>query len=313
MSELFRIEQLKVHIAEGHLWKRKERTVLDDVSFGLSEGESVAYLGPNGAGKTTTFRAVCGLSTLASGGFYWQDKAVLPEEFNRHIGFMPEYPYFYRALTPRELLQGLGRLSRLNYTQVRQRIESLAEKLDFGSVLDQPIRTCSKGEMQKVSLAQAMLHEPKLLILDEPMSGLDPIGRERVRQVLIDANIRGTSLLFSSHILSDAERLCHKVVALNQGSIIYVGELAALTDLGGMWQIIVQIDGEPGKWPEAISRQVLSDGTSQLSGHEAKLSLHKALEFCLNMKGCTVVSASPARRRLEDAFVALLGKGPSHA
>ncbi len=306
MKELFRVQDLSVCVAAGHLWRRRPRQLLHDVSFAVDEGSMVAYLGPNGAGKTTTFRAICGLTVHGHGRFYWRGDPVTADALHRHLGFLPEHPYFYRTLTPRELLDGLGRLSGLSAPVVSERIRYWAGRLDFSAVLDRPIRTCSKGQMQRVGLAQALLHDPEFLILDEPMSGLDPLGRECVRSALREVNQTGKTILFSSHILSDAEAMCHRVVALNHGKIVYAGPMRRLLQDRDTWQIQVRGVGPDARWPEAITAQWLPDGLVQLSGKESAISLHEAIGLCRRLPACRIVSAAPVRRSLEEAFVHLV-------
>jgi ABC-2 type transport system ATP-binding protein len=306
MKELFRVQGLSVRVATGHLWRRRLRQLLHDVSFAVDEGNMVAYLGPNGAGKTTTFRTICGLTAHGHGRFYWRDTPVTADALHRHLGFLPEHPYFYRALTPRELLDGLGRLSGLSAPLVSERIRYWSGRLDFSAVLDRPIRTCSKGQMQRVGLAQALLHDPEFLILDEPMSGLDPLGRECVRSALREVNQAGKTILFSSHILSDAEAMCHRVVALNHGKIVYAGPMRHLLQDQGAWRIQVQGVGPDTRWPGTITAQRLPDGLVQLSGKESAISLHEAIDLCRHVPACRIISATPVRRSLEEAFVHLV-------
>ncbi len=313
MSELFRIDRLSVRIATGHLWRRRLKKLLHDISFAVDEGSMVAYLGPNGAGKTTTFRAICGLAAHSRGTFHWRNAPITVDALHRHLGFLPEHPYFYRTLTPRELLTGLGRLSGLATAAAAERICYWAGRLNFSSVLDRPIRTCSKGQMQRVGLAQALLHDPEFLILDEPMSGLDPLGRECVRNALREANDAGKTILFSSHILSDAEAMCHRVVALSHGRIVYAGSMQRLLQDQGAWQIQVCGVDTDTSWPETIIARRTPDGLVLLSGTEAELSLDEAIDLCRRIPGCRIISATPVRRSLEEAFVHLVSETSGNA
>jgi len=203
MSVLLQATELCLTVPTGHVIQGR-KTVLDHVSFSVPCGSATAYLGPNGAGKTSTFRILCGLIRADSGGILFDGSDCPQGIFPEHLGFMPEQPYFYKNLTPKEMLSGFGRLSGMDSGNVRDAIKHWAERLHFGKVLDQRMSTCSKGQIQRVGLAQALLHQPDFLLLDEPLSGLDPMGRECVRETLNDEIRRGVTLLFSSHILADA-------------------------------------------------------------------------------------------------------------
>lgn len=309
MSDLLFVQNLHVAVKQGHLLRRRSKTILHGVSLKVGEGESVAYLGPNGAGKTTTFRALLGLAAYAQGTFFWRGREIKPQKLHRHIGFMPESPYLYRNLTPSELLTELGRLSHLEMSTVQRRIHDLSVALDFTEVLTRPMRYCSKGQLQRVGLAQALLHDPELLILDEPMSGLDPLGRERVRLVLQERINAGCAMLFSSHILADAAALCHKVIALRAGKIVFSGPLAELEARAHSWRIRLR-----GALPNLPSEPTFdlhteADGSTTLQGQGGEAGLRQALHWCLQHPDIEILEAGLARQRLEDAFVRLLKEG----
>jgi len=222
---------------------------------------------------------------------------------------LPEASYFYRTLTPKELLTGLGRLSGLTDTTVKKKVYYWAEQLDFTGVLEQPIRTCSKGQLQRVGLAQALLHEPELLILDEPMSGLDPIGRDVVRRTLQAVNADGTTLLFSSHILADAEILCHKVVALHQGRLIYDGGLEGLLDGGDAWFIRMACEhGLPGGLG-GLNCRAEADGSFTITGNGGQDVFDRTIRQLMAVDGIHVLESGMRKPRLEEAFVALIEAG----
>jgi len=303
MNELFRIEGLNVSIPHGHLWKRSWKRVLHGIGFSIQQGESVAYLGPNGAGKTTTFRAICGLSTRFNGNIFWKKQNIALNRLHTHIGFMPEQPYFYRTLSSRELLDSLARLSGVSSPDRSEHIRQFAEELDFTDILDQPLHTCSKGQIQRVGLAQAMLHKPEMLILDEPMSGLDPIGRELVASSLKKAVSNGTTLLFSSHILDDAENLCDRVIALNRGEIIFDGSLDKLTR-GHGWEMVVELDDHSDFLPP-LSVEPMLENRIRIHCSESDYPVQQVIEKCLARNG-EIISIFQRQERLEDAFVKLL-------
>lgn len=291
---------------QGHLWHRQVRELLHGVSMTVGEGEAVAYLGPNGAGKTTTFRAICGLSTHVYGDILWRGKSIDGQALHRKIGFLPEGPYFYRSLTPQEMLLGLGRLSGLGHVETVSRINELAEELDFSAVLDQSMRTCSKGQLQRIGLAQAMLRKPELLILDEPMSGLDPLGRERVREVLQTMVEGGMAMLFSSHVLADAEVLCHRVVALHEGRIIFSGQLEELAEYAGHGRIRMRGNLSDEGWPVDVALQTGPDGSTILRFRGGESEMRKLLQHCTALPEVILLEAGFEKQRLEDAFVQLV-------
>jgi len=313
VSALFEIHDLCVDVMSGHLWGRHKKRLLHHVGFSVGEGEAVAYLGPNGAGKTTTFRAIFGLASHMHGEMRWQGKTVSVEWLRSRIGFLPEQPYFCRVLTPRELLAGLGRLSGMNRSGLPRHINEWAERLEFGDVLDKPMRTCSKGQLQRVGLAQAMIHEPELLILDEPLSGLDPLGREQVRKVLIEAVNNGASMIFSSHILADAERICEKVIALYSGRVIYDGATGGLLGSTDNWHIRLHCRKVPQTETKKMEVQYDADGTCLIRGNEHVYPFQQALTWCMRLEEAVILHAAKDQPRLEDAFVHLVEEAKHRA
>jgi len=212
---------------------RKRVDAVRGVSFAVREGEIFGLLGPNGAGKTTTLKVMMGLIAPTAGEIRIFGRASSDPRARRDVGFLPENPYFHEYLTPRELLEFYGRLVGLSGERIRVRRDALIEKVGLADAAGRPLRKFSKGMLQRIGLAQALVGEPRLLVLDEPMSGLDPIGRKFVADLIGDLNRAGTTVLFSSHILSDVERLCHRVVILNRGAKVAEGSLAELVGEGG--------------------------------------------------------------------------------
>jgi ABC-2 type transport system ATP-binding protein len=273
------------------------------VSFAVPRGTATAYLGPNGAGKTSTFRVLTGLCRRDAGRVIY-DGVPVPSLPPARIGFMPEQPYFYRNLTPLELLTGFARLSGLA-GDIRRRIDAWAERLDFAAVLHQRLAACSKGQVQRVGLAQALIHEPECIILDEPFSGLDPLGRECVRHAIQGEVARGATLLFSSHILDDAESLCEHVVVLNRGEVAYAGDMRTLLGGHGGWQL--WIDWPAGDFPSCPDTEVQrnADGSLEIRA-ESEAARDEVLRRVLARAGARVIAVNAARRSLESAFVDLL-------
>ena len=309
MNGILSVEGLSLSVPTGHVVQGRKQ-VLHDVCFSVARGSATAYLGPNGAGKTSTFRILCGLSRADAGSVRFAGEVVCDARVRgglpaHRFGFMPEQPYFYRNLTPRELLTGLGRLSGMSGRQLGAAIEDWAGRLDFEAVLGQPLRACSKGQVQRVGLAQALLHEPEFVLLDEPLSGLDPLGRERVRQVLHEVHAGGATLLFSSHILSDAEAMCDAVVVLDAGRVVHQGEIAGMLGKSERWAIVVE--GDAGGLP-AVQRVELGHGRYRLlvDGEAERDRLLNALRTSF---GCRLLSVEQDRQTLEQAFISLLQDG----
>ena len=211
---------------------RRRVEAVQGVSFQVREGEIFGLLGPNGAGKTTTLKVMMGLIAPTKGAIRIFGRACSEPSARRDVGFLPENPYFHEYLTPRELLEFYGTLSGLEAKKLQRRRNELIEQVGLAEAANRPLKKFSKGMLQRIGLAQALIGEPRLLVLDEPMSGLDPVGRKFVADLIGELNGRGTTVLFSSHILSDVERLCHRVVILNRGVVAAEGRLADLVGKG---------------------------------------------------------------------------------
>ena len=201
-----------------------------DVSFAVRRGEIFGLLGPNGAGKTTTIKMLLGLVAPDRGSAEILGVPVPRKESRAKLGFLPENPYFYDHLTPRELLLDYGRLFGLPTAECRKRAEVLLERLDIVSLAGRAIRKLSKGQVQRVGMAQALLSEPEVLVLDEPMSGLDPVGRKEFRDILLERARAGAAVLFSSHILPDVEMIADRVAIIHEGVVADQGPLATLLE-----------------------------------------------------------------------------------
>jgi len=304
---LIDVQSLHLSVPTGHIIQ-KTKTILNDVSFSVKQGTSTAYLGTNGAGKTSTFRILCGLVRPDSGQVMFDGQTMRQGLPPQRFGFMPEHPYFYKNLTPRELLMGLGRLSGMSTAVLPTAINTWAEKLDFTKVLNQRLSTCSKGQAQRVGLAQALIHQPDFILLDEPLSGLDPMGRACVRSVIQDEIKRGATLLFSSHILPDAEAMCDQVVVLQQGAIRYAGDIHSLLSSDATW--LIQTQGKP-LGTAAMSQQTdvnitqSPDGTWQIRGIHQEVR-NRWLQNILSAEHTRLISVQAEQRTLESAFLNLL-------
>jgi ABC-2 type transport system ATP-binding protein len=210
-------------------WRKRPKQALRPLHLTVEEGEIFGFLGPNGAGKTTTLKMLMGLVFPTSGsarilGHDWNDP-----EIKAQIGFLPEQPYFYDHVTAQELLNYYGQLSGMPSHGRKERIEATLKRVGLHDIKGLQLRKFSKGMLQRVGIAQAILHDPKLVFLDEPMSGLDPLGRREVRDLIEQLKQEGKTVFFSTHILSDAEALCDRVAILHQGELRGVGAVETLT------------------------------------------------------------------------------------
>ncbi len=243
-------------------FRRKVVEAVRGISITIEPGEVFGFLGPNGAGKTTTIKMLMGLIRPTEGTASIFGRHISDPRVRRRVGFMPEQPYFYDYLKPRELLRFMGGLQGLSGTDLDREVNSLIDMVGLGHARERTLRKFSKGMLQRAGIAQAFLGDPDLVILDEPLSGLDPIGRKEMKDVLLRAKARGKTLFFSSHILSDIEMICDRVAIINKGRLVRLGvtrdlleegatevEIAAVTDrnvedlqeaLGGMGRIIEQ-------------------------------------------------------------------------
>ncbi|MDD2907968.1 MAG: ABC transporter ATP-binding protein [Candidatus Gracilibacteria bacterium] len=197
-----------------------KKQVLFDVNFSVKAGEIYGFLGPNGAGKTTTMKTILGLIEAESGEIMIFGHKGLTLESKKKIGFMPENTYLYKHLTGREFLNFNGKFFGLHGKKLDKKVEELLKRVGLEHAGDKYLKDYSKGMLQRVGLAQAIINDPKLLFLDEPMSGLDPIGRKMVKDLIVSLNKEGTTVFFNTHILADVEAICDKISIINHGKII---------------------------------------------------------------------------------------------
>ncbi len=201
------------------LFKKKVRAV-DSLSLTIHQGQVFGLIGPNGAGKSTTIRMLLGLIRPDSGSILFREKPLKNATIQREVGYLPENPYLYDHLTLLELLQFCGKASGLDAEQIKRRSQELMEKLSLSDAQKRPLRTFSKGMLQRAGICFALLHDPSIIILDEPMSGLDPIGRKMVFDLILELKEQGKTIFFCSHILNDVERLCDRIGLMNKGRLI---------------------------------------------------------------------------------------------
>ena len=210
-------------------WRKRPKRALRPLNLSIQEGEVFGFLGPNGAGKTTTLKLLMGLVSPTAGSARILGMDLDDARVKAQIGFLPEQPYFYDYLTAQELLVYYAQLSGVPAKERGKRVAAILERFGLADAAQIQLRKFSKGMLQRVGLAQAIFHDPKVVFLDEPMSGLDPMGRREVREMIQQMRGEGKTVFFSTHILSDAEALCDRVAIIYQGELRGVGSVAQLT------------------------------------------------------------------------------------
>jgi ABC-2 type transport system ATP-binding protein len=290
-------------------WRPRPYRALDGLTIQVGEGEVFGFLGPNGAGKSTTLKLLMGLIFPTSGTARILGKPVTDLAMRRHVGFLPENPYFYDYLTAEELLTYFAGLCGIRGVEATRRAARALDDVGIGGERKMKLRSFSKGMIQRVGVAQALVSEPTVVFFDEPMSGLDPLGRRDLRQLMLRLRDRGTTVFFSSHILSDAEALCSRVAIVAQGRLMAEGRLSDIVafELRG-WELVVANLSEDTKATlqgRVVTITPLSNDryTLELRASEPPaLLLHE-----LASAGVNIVSLNPIRTTLEDYFVSLVG------
>jgi ABC-2 type transport system ATP-binding protein len=282
-------------------WRRRTKVALRPLRLSIEEGEVFGFLGPNGAGKTTTLKLLMGLVFPTAGTAKILGREMDDPEVKSQIGFLPEQPYFYDHLTARELLNYYGQLSGIPAKGRSARVEEMLERVGLSDSAGVQLRKFSKGMLQRVGLAQAILHDPKLVFLDEPMSGLDPMGRREVREMIQQLKHEGKTVFFSTHILSDAEALCDRVGVIHQGELRGVG---AVADLTSQTQGRVEIIFLAQKVPAALTQL---GAEARVSGDMVNAVLpekhqDEVLEV-LRRERLKLISLTPVRRSLEEYYI----------
>jgi ABC-2 type transport system ATP-binding protein len=296
------VEGVAKEFRPGLGWRK--RRVLQGISFRVREGETFGFVGPNGAGKTTTLKILMGLIRPSAGRATILGRPIGTPESRRCVGFLPENPYFYDFLTGRELLHFYARVSGVAPAMRARRVEQLLSWVGLAPAADARIRTYSKGMQQRVGIAQALVHDPQVVFLDEPMSGLDPLGRKEIRDLILRLRGEGRTVFMNTHILSDVELLCDRVAILVAGSIRYEGAPHELLE-GALRET------------EIVASRVAADTASlleercraRLRGHGERVEIRvpeKSVQEILALllgAGAEVLSVTPQRASLEDIFL----------
>ncbi|RYZ06539.1 MAG: ABC transporter ATP-binding protein [Myxococcales bacterium] len=275
-----------------------------DISFQVERGDIFGFLGPNGAGKTTTIKILTGLISPTGGRAELFGELVPNRKARARIGFLPENPYVYPYLTPSEFVVLCGRLSGLRPGAARDRTRQVLEQVGVAYAADRPVRRLSKGMLQRTGLAAALVADPELLILDEPMSGLDPVGRKEVRDLIVDERRRGRTIFFSTHILNDVESLCDRVAILRKGEVVVSGRIDELLRRDARRSEIT-LRGDY----EALRASLTAEGAScrevgglLLVSVEGESQQNQLLRRALDA-GLSVEQVVPRHETLEDLFL----------
>jgi ABC-2 type transport system ATP-binding protein len=289
-------------------WRKRPKRALHPLHLAIEDGEIFGFLGPNGAGKTTTLKMLMGLVFPSGGGARILGMDLDDPRMKAQIGFLPEQPYFYDYLTARELLTYYGQLSGVDSRQLPRKVDSTLERVGLRDATNVQLRKFSKGMLQRAGIAQAILHDPKVVFLDEPMSGLDPMGRREVRSLIEQLKAEGKTVFFSTHILSDAEALCDRVAVINLGQLRGVGAVAELTSgVRGKVELVWQGTSVPAAIKSlGAETHVAGDTTRAIISEQNQDAAIEAVR-CEKLR---LISVTPVRVSLEDYFMAQLKPSP---
>ena len=303
-----RLDELTKDYAGG-FWRKRPFRALDRLTLDVEPGEVLGLLGPNGAGKTTVLKLLMQLIYPTAGRAEILGRPAGSVDVKRRLGFLPETPYFYDNLTAEELLGYFASLFGYRADERQRRVSQLLDQVGIGAQRRTQLRKFSKGMLQRVGIAQALINDPEVIFLDEPMSGLDPLGRRDVRELILSLRDQGRTIFFSSHILTDAEALCSRVAVIAAGRLVACGRLADLSvDVQG-WELVVT-DVQPSAVSDlgsAVRRVTrITDGRYSL-----ELTGARPPEQVLSQlvsRGARLVSVNPRHQTLEDFFVKQVGQ-----
>ncbi len=296
------IENLSKEYPYGFLHLKRKKS-LEDLTMSVEEGEVFGFLGPNGAGKSTTIKLLIRLIFPTAGTARILGKSIDDVSMHASVGYLPEQPYFYDYLTAQEVLDYFARFHGLTASDRAARVAAMLKKVGLDTAKKIQLRKYSKGMLQRVGLAQAILHEPKVVVLDEPMSGLDPMGRREVRDIILELKRDGHTVLFSTHVLSDAEMLCDRVGVIVGGKLRGIGAPGELMDMKAQgMEILFELSGAAANLP------LLADATRTGDRYRAQLpeaELYASLE-ALRAAGARILSVAQIKPTLEEYFMHLV-------
>jgi ABC-2 type transport system ATP-binding protein len=310
MTEVIKAEGLGKTYRIGFFRKRVE--ALREATFTVNDGEIFGLIGPNGAGKTTAIKILTGLVAADRGSATLLGRPIGEPLARKELGYLPEGPYFYDHLTVPELLDFHGTLCGMSKSARTKRAEELIERVGLSHAADRPIRKFSKGMRQRAGLASALLHSPKLVILDEPQSGLDPIGRAEITRLIRELRDEGSSVFFASHILHDVERVCDRVAVMIQGKVVEVGRLDQLLETRVLEVEIITEGLDEEHRPEIEATGMVWHAATpgapvRLSGNDPAAA-QEALNIAMR-RGAAIRRYQEHHEHLEDLFVRRAGEG----
>jgi ABC-2 type transport system ATP-binding protein len=284
-------------------WRKHPVRALDNLNLNVEKGEVFGFLGPNGAGKTTTLKILMNLIRPTSGSARIFGEAVGSVSMRQRIGFLPENPYFYDYLTAEELLLYVGKLFGMSQPALGGKVRTLLENVGLQDARRTQLRKFSKGMIQRIGLAQAMINDPEVIFLDEPMSGLDPLGRRDVRQTILGLKRNGVTVFFSSHILPDVEALCDRVAILNRGRLQQVGALHEIlkVKIEAHEIVLAGITAETSSGLKSLCDEITPMGERVQLRAANPQQVEAIISYAL-AHGVGLVSVNPIRPSLEDHF-----------
>lgn len=304
-APIIEIEGLTKDYATG-FWRKRWKRSLDHLTLQIEDGEVFGFLGPNGAGKTTTLKLLMGLIFPTSGTARVRGRSIDDVTMHREIGYLPEHPYFYDYLTAREFLDYYARFSGYSAAERHERVERFLKRVGLSASANVQMRKFSKGMLQRVGIAQAIIHDPKIVFLDEPMSGLDPVGRREVRDIILELKQQGRTIFFSTHVLSDAEMLCDRVGVLVGGKLEGVGAPREIVSVEVQSMEILFELPEGRSAPLPLATQATSvGGRFRIAVPEG--DVYAVLDQ-LRAAEARILSMTQIRPTLEDYFIRLVGR-----
>ena len=280
-----------------------------DLNLEIYEGEVFGFLGPNGAGKSTTIKLILDLIKPTSGEIKLFSEKNNSKKIKARLGYLPETATYHNYLTPRELLTMYGRIFNIEKQTLRKRIDELLDSVKMDKHIDERIKTFSKGMMQRIGIAQALLNDAELLILDEPASGLDPVGRKEIRDLILSLRNQGKTIFFSSHELTEVENLSDRVAIINKGKLLKIGSLNELIPYKQGYEFILyglNIDELKDKIEIYFSDQITKTGEIKLSFENVE-NPYEIIDLIKNLGG-KLISVNRIRPKLEETFMSVLNE-----
>lgn len=277
---------------------------VDHLTFQVNKGEIFGFIGPNGAGKTTTIKMLLGLLFPTSGSAQVDGKPIGDIEVKQTISYLPESPYFYEHMTGREVLDFYGRLFKMDTATRKERIEKLLADVNMTQDAGRTLREYSKGMLQRIGIAQALINEPKILFLDEPTSGLDPVAHKDIRDVILNLKKQGKTVFLSSHQLSDIESVCDRVAMIKRGKLVRLGTMDDLLHAGRTVITLCKVDPKLLESVKGLIESSNVDGENLVLYTDSEENVYKILDAARGKS--VLISVVPQRQTLEDMFVEIV-------